>query len=117
VPQCVDRGGVLGVLLKAVKLACKPPRAGARAVVRAADLPGVTGRYFNVARDVPLKPAAADRALAAGCGRRPPSSPGSRAGSHQRTAPASPEHTPGHVCTRRSPEQAPDAARLAPDVT
>ena len=63
-PRCADRGGVPGVPLKAVKLAWKPPRAGARAVVRAADLPGATGRYLNVAQDVPLKPAAADRALA-----------------------------------------------------
>jgi len=59
-----DRGGLPGVLLKAVKLAWKPPRSGAEAIVRLADLPDAAGRYFNLQQEEALKPGARDRALA-----------------------------------------------------
>jgi NAD(P)-dependent dehydrogenase (short-subunit alcohol dehydrogenase family) len=58
-----DRGGPLGLLLKAVKLTWKQPRVGAEAVVRLAEADG-TGRYYNVLRPEPLHAPATDRLLA-----------------------------------------------------
>ncbi|MEU4408805.1 SDR family NAD(P)-dependent oxidoreductase [Streptosporangium sp. NPDC023963] len=55
-----DRGGPVGLLLKAAKLLWKAPADGAAPVVRLAlDRTG-TGRYFDVDRETPLAPAAAD---------------------------------------------------------
>jgi len=62
-----DREGLLGHLLRAVKRLWKTPEEGARPVVRlAADpaLAGVTGRYFHLEKETPLRPVATDRALA-----------------------------------------------------
>jgi NAD(P)-dependent dehydrogenase (short-subunit alcohol dehydrogenase family) len=62
-----DRAGLLGLLLKAVKLFWKSPEAGARPVVRLAreaDVAGVTGRYFDTERELRLAPVARDVALA-----------------------------------------------------
>ncbi|MFF3438308.1 SDR family NAD(P)-dependent oxidoreductase [Streptosporangium sp. NPDC002721] len=59
-----DRGGPVGLLLKAAKLLWKPPAEGAAPVVRLAlDRTG-TGRYFDVDRETPLAPVAADPATA-----------------------------------------------------
>ncbi|MEU4540010.1 SDR family NAD(P)-dependent oxidoreductase [Streptosporangium sp. NPDC023825] len=59
-----DRGGPVGLLLKAAKLLWKAPADGAAPVVRLAlDRTG-TGRYFDVDRETPLAAAAADPVLA-----------------------------------------------------
>jgi len=59
-----DRGGMAGTLLRAAKRLGKAPADGAAPVVRLAlDRPG-TGRYFDVDRERPLAPAAADPARA-----------------------------------------------------
>jgi NAD(P)-dependent dehydrogenase (short-subunit alcohol dehydrogenase family) len=58
-----DRGGPLGLLLKAAKLAWQQPREGAEAVVQTAEATG-TGRYYNILRPEPLQPPATDRFLA-----------------------------------------------------
>ncbi|WP_291413976.1 hypothetical protein [Actinophytocola sp.] len=58
-----DPGGVLGLVLRAVKLTWAKPSAGADPVVRLArDTTGVTGRYFDVReeRPVPADPPLAD---------------------------------------------------------
>lgn len=50
-----DPGGVLGVVLRAVKRTWAPPSAGAEAVVRLVDDTGAgTGRYFDVAAEQPI---------------------------------------------------------------
>ncbi|WP_238016892.1 SDR family NAD(P)-dependent oxidoreductase [Dactylosporangium sp. AC04546] len=59
-----DRGGPVGLLLKAVKLTWATPEAGARNVVRLLDDTGGTGRYFVEEREVPIDPAGLDAGLA-----------------------------------------------------
>ena len=62
-----DRSGLLGLLLRLVKRAWSDPEDGARPVVRLAVDPavaGITGRYFDVDREVPLADAARDADLA-----------------------------------------------------
>lgn len=60
-----DRGGPVGLLLKAAKLLWKAPAQGAAPVVRLAlDTSGGTGRYFEIDRELPLAPVAADAVLA-----------------------------------------------------
>lgn len=58
-----DPGGPVGLVLRAVKLAWRPPAAGAAPVVRLAGLDGVSGRYFDVddERPGPSDDAMADR--------------------------------------------------------
>jgi len=57
-----DRGGFLGVLLKAAKLLWKKPSTGAGPVLALAlDHDGGTGRYFHLHKEQPLAPVAADR--------------------------------------------------------
>lgn len=59
-----DRGGPVGLLLRAAKLLWKAPAEGAAPVVRLAlDRTG-TGRYFDVDRETPLAPVAAGPATA-----------------------------------------------------
>lgn len=61
-----DRGGPLGLLLRAVKHLWKSPEEGARPVVRLAVDPALattTGRYFDREREVPLPEAARDDAM------------------------------------------------------
>ncbi|GAA3113670.1 SDR family NAD(P)-dependent oxidoreductase [Streptosporangium carneum] len=62
-----DRDGLLGHLLKAVKLLWKSPQTGARPVARLAlaeETAGRSGRYFHIEAEQPLAPVAADAALA-----------------------------------------------------
>ncbi|MGW7365164.1 SDR family NAD(P)-dependent oxidoreductase [Streptomyces sp. NPDC054841] len=60
-----DPGGVLGLLLKAMKRSWATPEQGAAPVVRLALEPGdASGRYFDADRQVPLDPRAADQTLA-----------------------------------------------------
>ncbi|MCZ7459711.1 SDR family NAD(P)-dependent oxidoreductase [Streptomyces sp. WMMC940] len=60
-----DPGGVLGLVLKAMKRSWAAPEQGAAPVVRLALEPGdASGRYFDADRQVPLEPVAADQALA-----------------------------------------------------
>jgi NAD(P)-dependent dehydrogenase (short-subunit alcohol dehydrogenase family) len=62
-----DPGGALGLVLKGIKLFWRSPRNGARPVARLATAPslsGVTGRYFDIDRELPLAPVAQDTALA-----------------------------------------------------
>jgi len=62
-----DRPGPLGVLLRLVKRRWAAPEEGARPVVRLATDPaldGITGRYFDVDREIPLADAARDAGLA-----------------------------------------------------
>lgn len=62
-----DRGGPVGLLLKAAKRMWKDPRTGARPVVRlvvAPELADVTGRYFEIDKEAALVPPADDPELA-----------------------------------------------------
>ncbi|GAA3012362.1 SDR family NAD(P)-dependent oxidoreductase [Streptosporangium longisporum] len=59
-----DRGGPVGVLLKVAKLLWKAPAEGATAVLGVAMDRAGTGRYFDVDRELPLEPVAADAVLA-----------------------------------------------------
>jgi NAD(P)-dependent dehydrogenase (short-subunit alcohol dehydrogenase family) len=62
-----DRDGFVGFILKGVKRSWKTPRAGALPVVRLAlapELDGITGRFFDREREVPLREVACDRAIA-----------------------------------------------------
>lgn len=62
-----DRGGALGLVLRAVKRLWRSPDEGARPVVRLAldpALEGVSGRYFHLETEAALLPPATDRALA-----------------------------------------------------
>jgi len=62
-----DRGGLVGLLLKAAKLLWKKPAEGAGPVVRLAtgtETAGLTGRYFHEYEEQALVPPAADAALA-----------------------------------------------------
>lgn len=56
-----DPGGLLGVLLRTVKLTWRPPAAGAAPIVRLARLHGVTGSYFDIDEQ---KPGPSDDGLA-----------------------------------------------------
>ncbi|GAA3167709.1 SDR family NAD(P)-dependent oxidoreductase [Nonomuraea roseoviolacea] len=58
-----DRGGVLGLVLKAVKRTWKPAEHAAPTVVDLLAAEG-TGRYFEESEQVPLRPPALDAALA-----------------------------------------------------
>jgi NAD(P)-dependent dehydrogenase (short-subunit alcohol dehydrogenase family) len=61
------RDGILGSVVKAVKLLWKSPRAGAAPIVRLAledTTAELTGRYFSIHRGKPLAPLARDSALA-----------------------------------------------------
>src|SRR5262249_8305093 len=56
-----DRSGLLGLLLRGVKHLWKTPEEGARPVVRLAldpSLVGVSGKFFDLDREVPLHPVA-----------------------------------------------------------
>lgn len=55
-----DRSGLAGVLLRAAKRLGKAPADGAAPVVRLALDRAGTGRYFDVDRELPLAPVAAD---------------------------------------------------------
>ena len=60
-----DRGGLLGLLLKAAKRMWDTPENGAAPVVRLAqDGSGGTGRYFEIGEETPLAPNASDADLA-----------------------------------------------------
>lgn len=59
-----DRGGMAGALLRAAKRLGKTPADGAAPVVRLALERTGTGRYFDIGRERPLAPAAADPARA-----------------------------------------------------
>ncbi|WP_283137194.1 SDR family NAD(P)-dependent oxidoreductase [Rhizohabitans arisaemae] len=58
------RGGPAGLLLKAVKFLWKSPEQGAEPVARLAMATSGTGRYFDLDRERPLEPVAADTVLA-----------------------------------------------------
>jgi NAD(P)-dependent dehydrogenase (short-subunit alcohol dehydrogenase family) len=58
-----DRGGPVGLLLKAVKLTWRSPARGAEPVVRLLPETG-SGRYFHLRREMPLAPVACDHELA-----------------------------------------------------
>ncbi|MEU4820773.1 SDR family NAD(P)-dependent oxidoreductase [Actinomadura sp. NPDC023710] len=61
--ELTTRGGPLGVIMRVVRPALKPVARAAPPVVDLVDSGG-TGRYFQVAREKPLKPRARDGALA-----------------------------------------------------
>jgi NAD(P)-dependent dehydrogenase (short-subunit alcohol dehydrogenase family) len=62
-----DRGGPLGLLVRAVKLLWKKPEEGAKPVVRLAtdpSLKGVTNRYFHLDEEMPLADVAKNEEIA-----------------------------------------------------